>query len=74
MMRYFSLIIIIEIIVNIRVYSFSNGVTRRKMSWPFDKFDAPEILDGSLAGDAGFDPLGIAKDKESLFFLREGLL
>jgi hypothetical protein len=46
-------------------------VEKRKMSWPFSMFDAPDVLDGSLAGDAGFDPLGLAKDKESLFLLRE---
>jgi hypothetical protein len=54
------------------VLSLSSSTNVRKMSWPFDQFDAPAVLDGSLAGDAGFDPLGIAKDKESLFFLREG--
>jgi len=47
------------------------AVQRRKMSWPFDKFDAAEALDGTLAGDAGFDPLGVAQDKENLFLLRE---
>ena len=24
------------------------------MSWPFNSFDAPDYLDGTLAGDAGF--------------------
>lgn len=42
------------------------------MSWPLEQFDAAPMLDGSLAGDAGFDPLGIAKSKEILFSLREG--
>jgi len=41
------------------------------MSWPFNAFDASPVLDGTLAGDAGFDPLRIAKDQESLFTLRE---
>jgi len=45
--------------------------TKRKMSWPFDQFDAPDVLDGTLAGDAGFDPLGIAQDRDTLFVLRE---
>lgn len=44
---------------------------KRKMSWPFNNFDAPEVLDGTLAGDAGFDPFGIAKNRENLFVLRE---
>lgn len=46
-------------------------VNVRKMSWPLNQFDASPVLDGTLAGDAGFDPLGIAKDKETLFSLRE---
>lgn len=44
---------------------------KRKMSWPFNSFDAPDVLDGKLAGDAGFDPLRLATDRESLFILRE---
>lgn len=31
----------------------------------------PPILDGELAGDVGFDPLGFAKNRESLWELRE---
>ena len=45
--------------------------TTRKMSYPFNNFDASPVLDGSLAGDAGFDPLRISKDEKSLFFYRE---
>ena len=47
-----------------------DGGQTRMMSWPFQMFKAPSYLDGSLAGDAGFDPLGIAS-KETLFNLRE---
>ena len=50
----------------------SPRVSNRKMSWPLQQFDASPILDGTLAGDAGFDPLRIAKDRETLFSLREG--
>lgn len=32
---------------------------------------SPEALDGSMAGDVGFDPLGFAKDKASLQRMRE---
>ena len=32
---------------------------------------APSYLDGSMPGDAGFDPLGFGKDKEGLTFMRE---
>lgn len=49
----------------------ANRASSRKMSWPFNQFDAPAVLDGSLAGDAGFDPLGVAQSKENLFTLRE---
>ena len=31
----------------------------------------PEILDGSMAGDVGFDPFGFAKDKDTLLYMRE---
>lgn len=48
-----------------------SSTPKRKMSWPFNQYDAPDILDGSLAGDAGFDPFGIAKSRENLFLLRE---
>ncbi len=41
------------------------------MSWPFQQFDAAPLLDGSLAGDAGFDPLRIATSQKQLFALRE---
>ena len=44
---------------------------KRKMSFPFQAFDAAAVLDGELAGDAGFDPLGLAKDRVSLFEFRE---
>jgi len=31
----------------------------------------PSVLDGSMAGDAGFDPLGFAKSKQILMVFRE---
>ena len=31
----------------------------------------PVVLDGELAGDVGFDPLGLAKSKEDLYFMRQ---
>lgn len=31
----------------------------------------PAVLDGTLAGDVGFDPLGLAKNKEALWAYRE---
>ena len=31
----------------------------------------PPALDGSMAGDVGFDPLGFASDEKALFNYRE---
>ena len=39
--------------------------------WPLNTIRVPRYLDGSLAGDLGFDPLRIARDQEGLFFFRE---
>jgi hypothetical protein len=44
---------------------------KRKMAWPFQRFDAPPLLDGTLACDCGFDPFRIAKSQKELFALRE---
>merc|ERR1711907_665640 len=45
---------------------------RLKAKWfPFGNVLAPSALDGSLAGDAGFDPAGFAKDKNTLLWMRE---
>jgi len=42
----------------------------RQAQW-FPMLLSPSALDGSLAGDVGFDPFGFAKDKEALFRMRE---
>lgn len=39
--------------------------------FPFANVKAPKILDGTLAGDVGFDPLGFSKSKKTLFWMRE---
>lgn len=45
---------------------------RLKAKWlPIIDIYAPENLDGSFAGDAGFDPLGFSKSKKSLYWMRE---
>lgn len=46
-------------------------ISTRRMSWPFEEFDAPPLLDGTLPGDAGFDPLNVVRCSEDLFVLRE---
>jgi hypothetical protein len=47
-----------------------SSVSKRMMAFPLSMFEAPSYLDGSLAGDLGFDPLGFANEK-NLFTLRE---
>jgi hypothetical protein len=42
-----------------------------KMSQALPFAKRPPMLDGSMAGDAGFDPLGFAKSKEDLINYRE---
>lgn len=46
-----------------------------KAKWlPIGNIKAPLVLDGSLAGDAGFDPIGFAKSKNTLYWMREAEL
>jgi hypothetical protein len=42
----------------------------RRAKW-FPELLAPEALDGSMAGDVGFDPIGFAKDKKTLIRMRD---
>lgn len=42
----------------------------RQAQW-FPMLLSPVALDGAFAGDVGFDPLGFAKDKETLDYFRE---
>ena len=39
--------------------------------FPVMNINAPEQLDGSLAGDVGFDPLGFSSSKKTLYWMRE---
>ena len=39
--------------------------------FPIMNINAPEQLDGSLAGDVGFDPLGFSSSKKTLYWMRE---
>ena len=41
---------------------------------PIGGVKAPKILDGTLAGDVGFDPLGFSKSRKTLFWMREAEL
>lgn len=38
---------------------------------PFGGVKAPKVLDGTLAGDAGFDPAGFAGSTKTLYWMRE---
>jgi hypothetical protein len=44
----------------------------RVIQWfPIGSWKAPAILDGTLAGDVGFDPLGFSNSKNALYWMRE---
>lgn len=48
---------------------------RVKAQWlPVGNMMAPKALDGSLAGDVGFDPAGFAKNENTLLWMREAEL
>jgi hypothetical protein len=42
-----------------------------KMSQAIPFLKRPPMLTGEMAGDFGFDPLGYAKDRDTLFYYRE---
>lgn len=42
--------------------------------FPIGGMKAPPLLDGSLAGDVGFDPIGFAKSQKTLYYFRESEL
>ena len=44
---------------------------KRMMAFPFNFLPSSPYLTGELAGDIGFDPLGIVKSRNDLFVLRE---
>ncbi|KAK3281794.1 hypothetical protein CYMTET_3810 [Cymbomonas tetramitiformis] len=46
------------------------SVVARDAAWAPGS-EAPEWLDGSMAGDFGFDPLGLAKDPDNLVWYRQ---
>ena len=44
----------------------------RKIQWlPFGNINAPPALDGTFAGDVGFDPCGFVKSINALYWMRE---
>ena len=57
------------------VVSVPTPTPRRKALWlPIGNTLAPKVLDGTLAGDVGFDPLGFSKNKNTLYWMREAEL
>lgn len=67
-------------IIKSQLYSISENeiidvsaeVRELKAQWfPIGDMKAPETLDGTLAGDVGFDPLNISKSMRSLYWMRE---
>lgn len=47
------------------------AIEERYMSWPFNFIKSSEYLTGTLAGDCGFDPLGVVTSEAQLYSLRE---
>jgi hypothetical protein len=48
------------------------SAARMAAKWlPVGNTMAPKLLDGSLAADVGFDPFGLAKTKNGLYWMRE---
>ena len=57
-----------------KTYAFGNpdGSGKERMSVALPMMSSPAVLDGTLAGDFGFDPLGFAgDDKGRLMYLRD---
>mmetsp|Transcript_23930 Transcript_23930/g.27373 ORF Transcript_23930/g.27373 Transcript_23930/m.27373 type:complete len:416 (-) Transcript_23930:76-1323(-) len=46
----------------------TSGTTKKSQSIPF--VNCPPLLDGSMAGDVGFDPFNFAKSEKDLLFYR----
>lgn len=54
---------------NTALYSSNNSGDDKSQALPFAP--RPPMLDGSMAGDVGFDPLGFASTQDALFNYRE---
>lgn len=69
---------VIDVIEPKMVVAFQNDTptqSSRPAQWlPIGNVKAPIILDGSLAGDVGFDPLGFSKSNKTLYWMREAEL
>ena len=85
-MKFFQIIIASTILLWTEAFVPSGGVEKStklmmvgndatqnlpKMSTSIPFLSRPDPLTGELAGDVGFDPLGLAKNREGLFEYRE---
>lgn len=61
-----------NIVRSLQLFRTDENTNDLPAKWfPFANVKAPKILDGTLAGDVGFDPLGFSKSKKTLFWMRE---
>lgn len=61
-----------NIVTSLQLFRTDENTKDLPAKWfPFANVKAPKILDGTLAGDVGFDPLGFSKSKKTLFWMRE---
>lgn len=59
-------------IVTISASQMKMAGERINAKWlPIGNVKAPLLLDGTLAGDVGFDPLGFSKSQKTLYWMRE---
>lgn len=59
-------------IVTISAFQMKMAGERINAKWlPIGNVKAPLLLDGTLAGDVGFDPLGFSKSQKTLYWMRE---
>ena len=60
-------------LVSISAFQLKMASTERiNAKWlPIGGVKAPLLLDGTLAGDVGFDPLGFSKSQKTLYWMRE---
>ena len=61
----------VETDLNIIPPRYSKKLPRPIQWFPFGNWKSPELLDGTLAGDVGFDPFGFSKSKNALYWMRE---
>jgi hypothetical protein len=70
-----EMIDVIEPKMKVMSKDFSKPNSTRLVEWlPFGDIKAPVLLDGTMAGDVGFDPFGFSKSLKTLYWMREAEL